>query len=121
MFSLTNQIRYHVYTRTCDMRNGINGLYHIIEREFSDSATSGDAFVFFSRCHDQVKILRWDGDGFILYTKRLEKGTFEKVEGKDGHIELPWPKFCLIMQGVNTAKAVFRKRYAPFAIEAEKR
>lgn len=121
MFSLTGQIRYHVYTRTCDMRNGINGLYHIIEKEIPSSATSGDAFVFFSRCHDQVKILRWDDDGFILYTKRLEKGTFEKVEGKDGHIELPWAKFCLIMQGVNTSKAVFRKRYTLFAENLEMR
>jgi Transposase and inactivated derivatives len=119
MFSLTNQIRYHVYTRTCDMRNGINGLYNIIEREFSASATSGDAFVFFSRCHDQVKILRWDDDGFVLYTKRLEKGTFEKVVGEGSHVELPWNKFCLIMQGVNTAKAVFRRRYVPFAKNTE--
>ena len=115
MFSLTGQIRYHVYTRTCDMRNGINGLYRIIEKDLPVSATSGDAFVFFSRCHDQVKILRWDDDGFILYTKRLEKGTFEKVGSEDSHIEISWTKFCLIMQGVSTSKAVFRKRYAPFA------
>ena len=115
MFSLTNQIHYHVYTRTCDMRNGINGLYRIIQNEMPSSATSGDAFIFFSRCHDQVKILRWDEDGFVLYTKRLEKGTFEKIGGDECHIEISWPKFCLIMQGVNTSKAVFRKRYKPFA------
>jgi len=121
MFSLTNQIRYHVYTRTCDMRNGINGLYCIIEREMPVPATSGDAFVFFSRCRDQVKILRWDDDGFVLYTKRLEKGTFEKIEEKEGHIELSWSKFCLIMQGVNTAKVIFRKRYTLFAKDVKSR
>ncbi len=38
---------------------------------------SGAVFIFFSKNRQQVKLLRWDTDGFTLYQKRLEKGTFE--------------------------------------------
>ncbi len=39
---------------------------------------TGDVFVFFSRNRQSVKLLRWDTDGFLLYQKRLEKGSFEQ-------------------------------------------
>ena len=38
---------------------------------------SGAVFIFFSKNRQQVKLLRWDTDGFTLYQKRLERGTFE--------------------------------------------
>ena len=34
-------------------------------------------FLFFGKNKQSVKILRWDGDGFLLYYKRLEGGSFE--------------------------------------------
>lgn len=41
------------------------------------SPVSGDIFLFFGKNRQSVKILRWDGDGFLLYYKRLEGGSFE--------------------------------------------
>ncbi len=41
------------------------------------SPISGDIFLFFGKNRQSVKILRWDGDGFLLYYKRLEGGSFE--------------------------------------------
>ena len=38
---------------------------------------SSISLVFFSKNRQQVKMLKWDGDGFLLYQKRLERGTFE--------------------------------------------
>ncbi|MFC2759100.1 IS66 family insertion sequence element accessory protein TnpB [Hallella multisaccharivorax] len=59
-----------------------------------------------------VKILRWDRDGFILYQKRLERGTFEmpSVNMSTGRTELPWRTFSLIMQGISTKSVKYRKR-----------
>ena len=60
-----------------DMRKGINGLYKLVRSEMKMSPLTGSVFIFYGKNHQSVKLLRWDTDGFVLYQKRLEKGTFE--------------------------------------------
>ena len=72
----------------------------------------GDVFVFFSRKRDMVKILGWDTDGFILYQKRLEEGTFEVPRFNPDRVLWALMKtFLLIMQGVSARSAKCRKRF----------
>lgn len=59
-----------------DMRKQINGLATIVESSFKLDPFGGELFVFCNRSRDRLKILEWDGDGFWLYCKRLEKGRF---------------------------------------------
>lgn len=113
MFTLSNQSRYYLCQRFVDMRNGANGLYKLVKNEMGLNPLSGDVFIFFSKNRHTVKLLRWDDDGFVLYQKILEAGTFEvpRFNAKNGQLVLPWNTFVLIMHGVSLRSARRRKRF----------
>lgn len=101
MYSLTSANKYYLYQGFIRMNLGINGLYKLLRSEMSQlSPVSGDAFIFFGKRRDGVKILRWDGDGFLLYYKRLEGGTFElpTFNPHTGHYEVPYTTLTFILK-----------------------
>ena len=53
-----------------------NGLYALAKHELQRDPMDGSLFVFINRRHDRIKLLYWDGTGFWVLAKRLEKGTF---------------------------------------------
>jgi transposase len=59
-----------------DMRKSINGLMVLVKSVFSLDPFGEALFVFCNRNRDRIKVLEWDGDGFWLYFKRLERGHF---------------------------------------------
>jgi len=59
------------------MRKGFDGLCGIVQSQLGKSALTGEVFIFLNRRRNQVKLLLWEGDGFSLYHKRLERGTYE--------------------------------------------
>jgi len=69
-----------------DMRKSINGLSAIVECSFKLDPFGGELFVFCNRKRDRLKILEWDGDGFWLYFKRLEKGRFRWPDDGEGSV-----------------------------------
>lgn len=63
-----------------DMRKSINGLSAIVQCSYHLDPFGQALFVFCNRNRDRLKILEWDGDGFWLYLKRLERGRFKWPE-----------------------------------------
>ena len=72
--SFVSRYRYFIYRGGCDMRKGYDGLSGMVINEFKMSPLSGEVFVFISKPRNKIKILHWQGDGFVIYPKRLEKG-----------------------------------------------
>ena len=113
MFGLSESTVYYMCQHPVDMRKGINGLYKLVRSEMKMSPLTGSVFIFYGKNHQSVKLLRWDTDGFVLYQKRLEKGTFEipKFNEAAGGYRMPWKTFSLIMQGVSLRSARYCKRF----------
>ena len=59
-----------------DLRRGIDGLATIVEQQFRLDPCTDALFLFCGRRTDRIKALYWEGDGFLLLYKRLEKGKY---------------------------------------------
>lgn len=66
-----------------------------------------------SRRRDRVKILYWDRDGFAIWSKRLEQGTYAvPLGGGEGNgREITAQELGAILSGIDLADAKRRKRY----------
>ena len=112
MFGLEDSRRYYVCQRYVRMNMGINGLSKIVCNEMKRPLLGGDVFIFFGKSRQMVKLLCWDGDGFLLYQKRLERGTFELPLFKAGQkaVEMPYRTLSAIMRGVSLRSVKYRDR-----------
>ncbi len=73
----TAGVRIWVATGPVDMRRGFDRLAEQVRTVLGEDPLSGHLFVFRNRSGERAKILWWDGNGFVLYYKRLERGTFQ--------------------------------------------
>ena len=112
MFGLEDSRRYYVCQRYVRMNMGINGLSKIVSNELRRPLLNGDVFIFFGKSRQMVKLLCWDGDGFLLYQKRLEKGTFELPRFRPNlkAAEMPYRTLSAIMRGVSLKSVRYRSR-----------
>lgn len=111
MLSITSVHRCYLYRGRTDMRKGIDSLCGLIRNELGKDPLSGELFVFFNGPHNLVKILMWDHDGFTLYHKRLERGTFEMPEGNVAHQQITAQQLNFILAGVSLKNVKLRTRY----------
>ena len=114
MLSLSSSARYFLYSQPVDMRCGIYSLAGLVQNGLKLNPLSGDVFVFIGKRANQVRLLQWDGDGYALYTKRLEAGTFERPVDKK--LLISTLELMLILQGVKLKSVQLRKRYKQLSI-----
>jgi transposase len=93
-----------------DMRKSINGLAAIVECSFQLDPYGGELFVFCNRTRDRLKIPEWDGDGFRLYFKRLEKGHFKWPNAdNETTMELTGEELSILLCGAKVELKLRRK------------
>ena len=70
--------------------------------------------MFINKRHNQIKLLQWGTDGFALYEKRLEKGSFERPGKAQGSPDALLTNLQLqhILQGIVLKSVQHKKRYA---------
>lgn len=92
------------------MRFGIYSLAGLVRNQLGQDPLSGDVFVFIGKRSNQVRLLQWDRDGFALYIKRLEQGTFEWPA--DDSPTITSRQMTLLMEGVMLKTVRLRRRYS---------
>lgn len=95
------------------MRKGFDSLCGMVTSGLKMDALSGAIFIFINRKRNQLKLLLWEGDGFAVYHKRLEKGTFEMpgTNMESFCVSITSQQLQFILQGVSLQKIQFRKRH----------
>lgn len=76
MMHLPASVRVYLCTSPCDMRRSFDGLHALVTNSLQLDALAGHLIVFSNRRRDRIKILYWDRDGFAVWAKRLEEGTY---------------------------------------------
>ena len=109
------QVRqYFLYSSYVDMRKGIDSLSGLVKNELNKNPLTGDLFIFFNRRRKQIKMLHWQEDGFAVFYKRLEKGTYEfPCENPSSKsFSISAEKLLFILQGVKLKSVKKRTRYS---------
>jgi transposase len=76
MITVPAGVRVYLGMGPTDMRKGIDGLSMLVQELLNLDPFCGHLFAFRGRRGYLIKILYWDGQGFCLFAKRLEKGRF---------------------------------------------
>ena len=113
MLSLNVHQRYFLYRDATDMRKGFDSLCGVVKQHLAKDPLSGDVFVFLNKRRSQVKLLCWEKDGFMLFHKRLEVGTFELPAGNE--ITLSVEVLSCMLHGIKLQGFYKRKRYVHVA------
>lgn len=111
MLGWPQQIRYFFYTAPTDMRKGFDSLSGLVRNTLLRDPLTGDVFVFVSRMRMHIKLLYWDGDGFVLYYKRLEKGRFDVPIHDTAVRELQRDELVMLLEGVRLSTMTRKTRY----------
>jgi transposase len=106
-------VRIYLCTSPADMRKGFDTLAALVREHLGHDPLSGHLFLFVGRDRDRMKILYWDSDGFALWYKRLEEGTFRlpSAKAKGTSVELKASELAMLLAGIDLTSIKRRKRF----------
>ena len=105
MITVPAGVRIYLACGVTDMRRGFDGLSMMAQDVLKQDPFSGAIFCFRGRRGDLVKVLYWDGQGFCLFAKRLEKGRFTWPNTKEGSVTLTPAQLSMLLEGAGVAGA----------------
>lgn len=116
MLTLPPSLRVFLARDTVDMRKSFDALALLVEHVLRQDPMSGHLFVFIGRRRHMVRVLQWDRTGFVLWSKRLEKGVYRWLTDRevDGQVlEVEPAELLLLLEGIDLRGARRRPRWTP--------
>jgi transposase len=118
MLNLPLPVGIFLCTRHADLRRSFDGLAQLVREFFGADPLSGHLFVFRNKRGDRVKLLYWDRDGYAIWYKRLEEGTFawppsDATRPKVGEhgVSLRPAELVMLLDGIDLSHIKRRRRY----------
>jgi transposase len=107
------RVRVYLCTSPTDMRKGFDTLAVLVREGLGYDPLSGHLFLFVGRRRDRLKILYWDRDGYALWYKRLEQGTFRMpvAPSEAASLELKASELAMLLEGIDLRSIKRRKRF----------
>lgn len=117
MLTISNIAHIYLCMPPTDMRNGADGLSGLVRSSMGQDPLTGDLFVFRNRRGNRLKVLYWDRDGFAIWSKHLQQGTFRvPVTGVDGSsVEIDAATLTMILAGIDLRTV---RRFKRFSIKS---
>ena len=108
-----SDVRIFLCTTPTKMNYSFDRLMGRAQEVFDQDPTSGHLFLFVNRSRDRMKILFWDRDGFCIWYKRLERGTFQLLTTTNdaAGIELASSPLVELLGGLDLRTGRRRRRY----------
>lgn len=113
MLAFSNSTSIYLSSRAVDFRKQFDGLCGEVLDYMGKNPQEGSLYVFYNKRRDRMKLLFWQSDGFWLFYKRLEAGTFQVPlnNALNKGIHLTVDELQLILSGIDLTSIKRRKRY----------
>jgi transposase len=114
MLNFPSAVDIFICTQPTDMRKSFDTLSMCVSQILHQNPLSGHIFVFFNKRRDRMKLLYWDHNGFCLFYKRLERGTFSIYDWNNtSHTSYTTSarELTLILEGIDISRARQLPRY----------
>ncbi|MXP66112.1 IS66 family insertion sequence element accessory protein TnpB [Roseomonas sp. M0104] len=98
---LPSGVRVYLACGVTDMRKGFDGLAALVQTVLQQDPYGGALFVFRGKRGDLIKALLWDGQGLVLYAKRLERGKFVWPQASQGAVTLTAAQLSMLLEGID--------------------
>ena len=94
-----------------DLRKGIDGLASLIQHTYDLEVYQDAVFLFCGNRSDRFKVLYWDGDGFALFYKRLERGRYASTSHGEVSKQMSREELMMLLEGLSFKDMNRKKRY----------
>ena len=113
MLKLPGRVKIFLCRAATDMRKSFDSLAALVDETLREDPLSGHLFVFRSKRADRIKLLYWDEDGYALWYKRLEAGTFRfpAIDERQASVTISAADLAMLLDGVDLASVRRGKRY----------
>jgi transposase len=111
MFWLSEQTRVFLKTGVTDGRLGIDALRGLVSQVLREDVLTGSLFAFCNGRRNRIRCLLFDGSGFWLASKRLERATFQWPKDEAAVAQMSLSQLRLVLEGFELRSRRGWRRY----------